>query len=52
MLHSLHLLPPPLIERVHVVSLDEWAWKRGRGYGTIIVDLEHHQVLDLLAENS
>ena len=35
-----------------MVSLDEWAWKRGRRYGTIIVDLEHRRVLDLLAENS
>ena len=51
-LRSLRLLPMPPIERVHVVSLDEWAWKRGRRYGTIIVDLEHHQVLDLLAEHS
>ena len=52
MRRSLHLLPMLPIEGVRVVSLDEWAWKRGRRYGTIIVDLEHHQVLDLLAENS
>ncbi len=44
MLRSLRLLPMPSSKQVHVVSLDEWAWKRGRRYGAIIVDLQHHQV--------
>ena len=31
-------------------SLDDWAWKKGRTYGTICVDLERHQPIDLLPD--
>lgn len=37
--------PPP-----RVVGVDEWAWRRGLRYGTILVDLEHNRVLDLLPD--
>lgn len=33
-----------------VVGLDEWAWKKGRSYGTIFVDLERNQPVDLLPD--
>ena len=33
-----------------VIVLDEWAWRRGCRYGTIIVDLDRHAVLDLLPD--
>ncbi|MEE7459898.1 hypothetical protein MFUR16E_00315 [Methylobacterium fujisawaense] len=33
-----------------VVGIDEWAWRRGRSYGTLIVDLERHTVIDLLPD--
>ena len=33
-----------------VVGVDEWAWRRGCRYGTIIVDLERRTVLDLLPD--
>jgi transposase len=32
--------------------VDEWAWRRGQRYGTILVNLEDHRVLDLLPERS
>jgi transposase len=35
-----------------VIGLDEWAWRRGRRFGTMICDLERHQVIDLLAVRS
>jgi transposase len=35
-----------------VIGLDEWAWRRGRRFGTIVCDLERHQVIDLLPERS
>ena len=41
--------PPP---KVRVVGLDDWAYKRGNTYGTILVDLERHQVIDLLPDRS
>jgi hypothetical protein len=31
-----------------VVGVDEFAWKKGRRYGTILVDLEAHRILALL----
>lgn len=33
-----------------VIGIDEWAWRRGCRYGTIIVDFERHAVLDLLPD--
>jgi transposase len=35
-----------------VIGLDEWAWRRGRRFGTIVCDLERHQVIDLLPVRS
>lgn len=43
-------LPPP--PELHAVGVDEWSWRRGHRYGTIVVDLETHRVVDLLPERS
>ena len=37
-------------EAPRVVGIDEWAWKRGQTYGTILCDLEKGSVLDLLPD--
>ena len=37
---------------VRVAGVDDWAWRKGSHYGTIIVDLERHQVVDVLADRS
>ena len=39
--------PPP-----RVVGIDDWAWRRGRSYGTIVCDLEQRRVIDLLPGRS
>lgn len=39
---------PPVNPRV--IGVDDWAKRKGRTYGAIIVDLERHQVVDLLEE--
>jgi transposase len=30
------------------VGVDDWAWKKGQRYGTILIDLERHYVIDIL----
>jgi len=37
---------------VRIAGIDEWAWRKGVNYGTIIVDLERRQVVGLLADRS
>jgi transposase len=51
-LRLLHTQPAPEGRAPRVVGVDEWAWKRGRSYGTILVDLERHRVADLLPDRS
>lgn len=35
---------------LHVVGIDDWAWKRGQRYGTLICDLERRRIVDLLPD--
>ncbi len=45
-------LPLPSEGSVYKVGVDEWAWKKGHRYGTILVDLEKRRVVQLLADRS
>ena len=37
---------------VRVAGIDDWSWRKGRTYGTIIVDLERREVVDVLQNRS
>jgi transposase len=45
-------LPLPKEGLVRIAGIDEWAWKKGAQYGTILVDIEHRRVAALLPERS
>ncbi|MGP0007812.1 MAG: ISL3 family transposase [Methylocella sp.] len=37
---------------MRVVGIDDWSWRKGSSYGTIIVDLERREVVDVLSDRS
>lgn len=42
----------PAKTSLRVVGIDDWAWRKGYRYGTILVDLERRTVVDLLPDRS
>jgi len=45
-------LPLPEPEPPRAVGVDDWAVRKGRSYGTILVDLERRRALDLLPDRT
>ena len=43
--------PSSAVAAVHVAGIDDWAWRKGSNYGTIIVDLSV-VIVDVLADRS
>jgi transposase len=37
---------------VRVAAIDDWSWRKGRTYGTIIIDLERREIVDVLADRT
>ena len=40
------------VQTPRVLGIDDWAWRKGRRYGTILCDLERGKVVDLLPDRS
>lgn len=38
------------IAEPRVIGIDDWAWRKGKCYGTLICDLERRRVIDLLPD--
>jgi transposase len=45
------LFTPP-VGAVSVLGIDDWSFRRGRKFGTILVDLTTHAIIDLLPDRS
>jgi transposase len=50
LLRLLHASPCPSRPTPRVLGIDEWAWRRGQHFGTILVDLERGVPVDLLPD--
>src|SRR5260370_42570875 len=42
--------PTPPVEHVSELGIDDFSSRRGRKFGTILVDLQSHQTIDLLPD--
>lgn len=50
LLRLLQKMEAPVTEEPRVIGLDDWAFRKGRNYGTIIVDHERGKPIDLLPD--
>ena len=52
LLRLIRAAPLPTSDPPRVIGVDDWAYKRGLRYGSLICDLERHRVVDLLPDRS
>ncbi len=51
-LRALARFPVPSSGTPRIIGIDDWAWRKGQRYGTLICDLQTRRPLDLLKDRS
>jgi transposase len=52
LLRCVRTLPDPPVTDVQMVGIDDWSMRRSQSYGTILVDLQSHRPIELLADRT